>query len=256
MRIKIISHLAYDIDVIFPLLLNFVWIITMTSIWKYVYAQNPDIHGVSLPQMQTYAIVSTLVGCFCRHEVQEELYYRMRQGTIAIDFIRPMNLVVSWLFEDIGNMVNNLLKNFVPILLFAVIFIQVPLPQNLSIIPLFVLSVLLCALLLWLISLFFGLLTVVWVDFGNLGVIRDPLLKIMAGSFVPLWFFPGWFRKVSDWLPFKYTYQTPLSIYIGKLSMTGSLAAVGIQAVWITVLCVCMYLFWQKVKKRLLIQGG
>jgi hypothetical protein len=32
LRIRIISQLAYGIDVVFPLILNFIWIITMTSI--------------------------------------------------------------------------------------------------------------------------------------------------------------------------------------------------------------------------------
>jgi ABC-2 type transport system permease protein len=36
--------------------------------------------------------------------------------------------------------------------------------------------------------------------------------SLLSGAFAPLWFFPGWFQRADEFLPFQSTLNTPLSL--------------------------------------------
>jgi ABC-2 type transport system permease protein len=82
------------------------------------------------------------------------------------------------------------------------------------------------------------------------------LIRILSGSFVPLWFFPQWVQKVSAFLPFIYIYQTPLSIYIGKINVKQAFQSMLIQFVWILILSFILSRIWKKACRMVTVQGG
>jgi ABC-2 type transport system permease protein len=89
-----------------------------------------------------------------------------------------------------------------------------------------------------------------------MGMVKDSIVRVLSGSIVPLWFFPESVQTVSKFLPFQYTYQTPLGIYIGNIGTREALAAMGIQFIWIAVLFMLLAAGWKRTKTKTLIQGG
>lgn len=73
---------------------------------------------------------------------------------------------------------------------------------------------------------------------------------------IPLWLFPDVVQNVSRYLPFQYTYQAPLEIYIGRIPPSGALPVLLIQAVWIVGLTVVLALIWRRAQARVIVQGG
>jgi ABC-2 type transport system permease protein len=110
--------------------------------------------------------------------------------------------------------------------------------------------------ILWLLSAIVGLVAFWAMELGNMGMVKDSIVRILSGSIIPLWFFPSSIQTISKFLPFQYTYQTPLAIYIGEIRTVDALKAMGIQFVWIAALYVLLYVVWNKAKKKTLIQGG
>jgi ABC-2 type transport system permease protein len=121
---------------------------------------------------------------------------------------------------------------------------------------LFIPSCLLSYGILWLLSALVGLIAFWVMELGNMGIVKDSIVRVLSGSIVPLWFFPESVQNVSKFLPFQYTFQTPLGIYIGETGPAAALSSMAVQAVWIGILFLLLAAFWKKTKTKTLIQGG
>ncbi len=87
-------------------------------------------------------------------------------------------------------------------------------------------------------------------------MVKDAVVRVLSGSLVPLWFFPAEVQRVSEWLPFQYTYQTPIGIYIGIMPARDAMQAIGIQALWVVILALLLAWIWKRARSKVMIQGG
>ena len=123
-------------------------------------------------------------------------------------------------------------------------------------VPLVLLSYLFGFLILWLLSVLVSMFTFVTMELGNMGVVKDTIVAILSGSMIPLWFFPAGVEKALMLTPFPYTYQTPLGLYIGKISPAEGVKQIVIQICWVIIFGVVVSFVWKKVQNKVLIQGG
>jgi ABC-type uncharacterized transport system permease subunit len=77
-----------------------------------------------------------------------------------------------------------------------------------------------------------------------------------SGGLVPLWLFPEPLRTIAGLLPFQTQANTPVSIYIGRLTDVDVLRALLIQCTWIVLLAVLVRFVWSRAMRRVVIQGG
>lgn len=80
--------------------------------------------------------------------------------------------------------------------------------------------------------------------------------NLLSGGYAALWFFPGWFRLVSEALPFQYTIGVPLSFYVGRIPVAGLPAQLAIALGWVVVLATITRLLWRAAAGRVAVQGG
>ena len=206
--------------------------------------------------MITYAIVSVLMRALFQISVDSTILGKIREGQIAIDFIRPVPLPLFWLTEDLGRSLTATTKFCLPVLVVAIALLKVPAPATLTAGLIFIPSCLLSYLMLWQISALVGF-TAFWViEFGNVGRIKDVFIRILSGSLIPLWLFPDFVQSVSRYLPFQYTYQTPLEIYIGRIVPSHALSILVIQATWIVAFSILISIVWRRARHRIIVQGG
>ena len=255
-RLSIITSLAYQFEVFASTISNFVLLLTTVFIWKTAYRGVGTVAGVNESQMITYAILSALLGALYSSRVQSNIYGKVRQGQIAVDFIRPLDPMLQWLFEDIGASIAAMGMYLVPLLVASVLFVKAPLPVSAAAFGLFLVSSTLTYGILWIMSGLMGCMAFWVTDLGNLGVVKDNIVRVFSGSFVPIWFFPLPVRTVSKFLPFQYTYQTSLGIYVGKIGPHEALTAIGRQAIWVLILGGVLALIWRNAQTKLSIQGG
>jgi ABC-2 type transport system permease protein len=80
--------------------------------------------------MITYTVVSVVMGAVFSTGVQNTIYNQVREGNIALDFMRPLNLLGIYLSEDLGSMVSSLMNKAVPLVLMAALLFGFPMPDS------------------------------------------------------------------------------------------------------------------------------
>lgn len=73
---------------------------------------------------------------------------------------------------------------------------------------------------------------------------------ILSGRLVPLTVMPEWVERIGNWLPFKWTFQYPIEVFIGRLSTAEVLWGLAAQAAWFAVLWVAVSLTWNRATRR------
>lgn len=255
-KMKLLVSLTYRFEVLTTLGTNLILIISSYYLWKTAYKGIDSVKGVNESQMITYSMISVLLNSIFNINFEQRLQDRIEKGDMVIDFIRPVNFLLCNLAEDIGETLSSALSKLLPLLLFIVTFIHSSLPLSPLAFVLFLISVIFSFIILWLLSAIIALLSFWILQLGHLSGIKDGIIFILSGRIIPLWLFPESLQKIINYLPFQYIYQTPLSIYIGKLQFKQALAAMVLQLVWIVLLGLIVCFEWSRAKKQVLIQGG
>jgi ABC-2 type transport system permease protein len=253
---RILTTLAYRFEVFAAVGSQLILMLATVFLWRTAYSGNGSAGSLQLDQIVTYTILSILLSSVFICDVQNTIYRKIREGQIVVDFYRPITLLGCYLADDLGLMMSSVVNKVLPLFVLASLFFTMPLPKSLIGFILFIPSCVLSYAILWLLSALVGL-TSFWVmELGNMGMVKDSIVRILSGSIVPLWFFPNSIQTISKFLPFQYTYQTPLAIYIGEIRPWGALQSMVIQFVWISILYLVLNIVWNKAKKKTLIQGG
>ena len=255
-RLQIINSLAYRFEFISSIGTNVFFLFGSVYLWKSAYRGIERVGNVNQEQMITYAIMAVLMSALFQISVDSDLFRKIRQGNIALDFIRPIDLVRFWFVEDIGRSVSSITKFCLPVLLVALAFVKVPYPSEALAGGLFVPCCALSYVILWQMAALIGM-TAFWVtELGNIGAIKNMIVLILSGRLIPLWLFPDSLQRVSAYLPFQYTYQTPIEIYIGRIPPGDSLEVMAMQTVWVLLLGMLIRMVWARAEKRVFVQGG
>jgi ABC-2 type transport system permease protein len=256
-KMKLLTNLTYRFEVFTSVATNLILTLASVFLWQTAYkGGSGTAQSLSLQDITTYTILSITISTIFVCDVQNTIYYKIREGQIVTDFYRPIPLLACYLAEDIGEMFSSLLNRALPLIVFASIFFGIPWPASIQGFLLFLPSCLLSYAILWLLSALVGLIAFWVMELGNMGNVKDSIVRVLSGSIVPLWFFPDTVQTISKFLPFQYTYQTPLGIYIGNTSISDAFTAMAVQAVWVGLLFLVLAAGWSRTKKKTLIQGG
>lgn len=256
MKTQIIKSMTYEFNVYGNILMQTIIMITSAFFWKALYKDQSYVNGVDSDSMLTYIIISSLLSVLLITNVERRIQASVEKGTVATDMMKPINPFGVYFAEDIGSMIALVFQNMLPILIIGCLLIKVPKIADVHDIPLFILSVVLSYLINWLISALFGMIAFTAVNIDALIQVKKHLIRLLSGSIIPLWFFPPVVAKVLGAFPFVYIYQLPLSIYIGKGDRSELLAQMGIQSIWLAVLCVLFFFVHSRATKKVMVQGG
>jgi ABC-2 type transport system permease protein len=226
----------------------------MKMVWTALYAQNTAPAGVPLHAILTYTVIALLMSLILELDPTRLIRDRLREGSIATDLMKPINLPLYFFSDGIGQMLLHALL-IVPALLLALflVHIDVPAPRVLLAFALsfvlgyivnFLLNFIMNAIAFWTLETFALQLIVRWVS------------DLLGGQVVPLIFFPGTLQKIVLALPFAAVYSTPLLIYVGTIPPSGYLAAFALQLAWGVVFALSSVAIWRGGIKRVVVQGG
>lgn len=255
-KVVLLNELAYRLAAFAGFGASIIPMVAMVFVWRAAYDGVTAVAGVTATQMVTYTIISFSIKdvFYCR--VQDSMLNAIQNGSIAVEMIRPFHPLGRFLAEDLASSCSALARRFIPLFLFSSLFLQVPLPASMASVFLFVISACASYVLLWALGALVGLLAFWWMELGNFGMVKDAVIRLLSGSIVPLWFFPAYVQELSLYLPFQYTFQVPLSIYIGQTPVNESLKPIGLQVLWAGFFVVLLIFCWGKARRRIVVQGG
>jgi len=255
-KVRIMMSLAYRFEAFSSVIIQFVILSVNAFFWRAVYANYETVQDTDLNQMLIYSVMSVLLGCFFCKTVENKLRSKIRDGSVASDYVKPISLFGMFFAEDIGEIVVNITQRVIPLLVFSCIFIAPPIPASGLHFVLFLLSACASFFILWFVAALFGLLNFWLIDIGPIGGAKDIIIGFLSGSVIPIWFFPETIRNILAYTPFIYMYQTPIGIYIGRTGLNEAVQAIAVQIIWVLVFYGIFSFTKSRAVKNIMVQGG
>lgn len=178
---------------------------------------------------------------------------RVRSGDIAIDLVRPWDLQLAMLADDVGRAGFSLLTRFLPPMLVGAAFFDLRLPGTVAGWGRFALAVLLAVVIGFALRFLMGLTAFWLLDWRGVHALYGVASGLLAGLVVPIALFPGWARTAIWCTPFPALIQAPADILVGRGSATAMLLA---QAAWAVGLLALGRVVLRRATAQLVVQGG
>jgi ABC-2 type transport system permease protein len=228
------------------------------SIWKALFAarNGASLAGVELNDMIACNIIVNLTSGITSCYTMYELNTMVRKGEIAQRLLLPLGFRRHMFFSQVSSNIFWTVYSVLPPCIVAIIVYGFNFDMKIENLCLYVIS----AFLAFLVNFCFGFvmgLSVFW--FKNsffLSWMTGAFTTLFSGSFVPMWFFPGWLNNISLYLPFRYILFEPVSILLGKYGAIKAFEVIIAQIAWIRLLWALGDILGRKAQKIVFTQGG
>jgi len=182
-----------------------------------------------------------------------ELAERVRSGDVAIDLVRPWNLQLAMLAEDLGRAGFAMLIRFTGPLLVGMLFFELALPTSPVTWLLFAVSVVLAVVVSFGMRFLLNLAAFWLLDWRGVHGLYVVASGMLAGLVVPIGMFPQWARVAIWCTPFPAMVQAPADVLVEH----GPAAALlGHQLGWAAVLLLLGRVVLRRGERVLVVQGG
>ena len=250
MRTAVVAQLQYRVAQYFYMLGMIAEPVIYLVVWSTIAnSHGGSVNGITAGQFAAYYIVWTLVRNMNIVFGAPFWEWRIREGRLAGDLLRPLNILhydlaffAGWKFVVVGL--------WVPIAIgLSAVFHPDLHPSALEIV------VFICAI--WgayfvrtMFQATIGMLNF-WTTRGaaafDLYMATEMLL---SGRLVPLRLMPGWVQTLADFLPFKWTFGFPIESLVGHMSTRSLFLGLGAQVMWTAIGYVLFTFAWRAAIKR------
>jgi ABC-2 type transport system permease protein len=255
-RIRFLMMLAYRVNYYSGILIYIVNIGAQYFLWKAIYADNGTLVGMDMGQITTYVAISWMARAFYFNNLDSEIAREIKDGSVAIQFIRPYKYLMVKIFQGMGEGIFRLLLFSTPGMIIVCFIFPVHLPKD----PIVWLVFFAMLLFSYLINSQINILTGLFAFFveNNEGMMRMKRVAVdlFSGLIIPVAFFPSWAGGILQWLPFQAISYLPSAVFTGKISGNAIQQVFAVQIIWFAVLILPIYWIWRRARHRLFVQGG
>lgn len=253
------KNLSYKANVIIFVIGDSIMLAVTYFLWNAIFKSSPNkvLNGFSFNEMVAYVLISFLTDLLIKTDTSYSVSSEVKDGSIAINLIRPINYKKRMLFQALGDVFFNF------VLIFSIGFIGVSIYCYLNGIELsifsligYFLSLIMGILLNFYYSYSFGLLAFKLTNMWGITQIMGAIMQLLSGMLIPIIFFPIWTQGIFKFLPFSSMIYTPTMIYLGKITGRELINALILQFIWIVILALFSKVIWNKLIKHLVILGG
>lgn len=255
-RIRFLTMLAYRINYYSGILIYSLNIGVNYFTWMAIYGDGDSLGGFTATQMTSYVAVSWMARAFYFNNLDREISTDIRDGSIAIQFIRPYNYVLVKMMQGLGEGMFRFLLFMIPGMAIAMLLFPVQLPTAPSAWAGFLVMLFFSFLINSQINIITGL-SAFFVE-NNEGMMRMKrvIVDLFSGLIVPISLFPDWLSSVLKVLPFQAITYLPGSVFTGRVQGVGIWNVLGIQIIWFLVLLLPIVWLYHAARRRLFVQGG
>ena len=221
-----------------------------------VRAAGGELHGYDTASMSTYVWLSQGLLGSVNVSGRTDLADRVKDGQVAVDFLRPVDLQAATVATEAGRSLFALLPRGLPSVLLGAVTVGMALPD--TVLPYLlggvslVLGVVISALSVYLVAV-----AGFWlVETRGLQILYMVASGFLCGLFVPVALFPGWLRALAACTPFPAFMMYPIDILSGVAGTAGAAGLVLAQLGWLAGLAAAGQLLTRAGRRRLEVQGG
>lgn len=255
-KINIKVNLAYAINAWGAFIVTILQIFVFYYIWMAIYKFDSVINGINKDQIVTYIILSRIIYTQVTWGFIPKIGRKVHTGEITMDLLKPIDFQLFMFFGRIGDFASFFIMTTVPILIICLFTLGIQAPLSFSTLIYFLLSLFMAISLSFFVEFWIGLLTFYTNYSWGLQTFQEALVSLFSGALIPLTFFPGWLRTITNFLPFQQMSYSPVSIYLGIVKGPQVFEVLGFQLLWIVILWYLSRLFYSFAIKKITVQGG
>jgi len=260
-KIRVAENLQYRAAAVAGASIGVFWVainITVFTIF-FTYGNILDRTVLTLPQVISYEWLGQVLFAMNYLNIDDMLRTKIVNGDIGVELCRPVDFYTYWFTQTSAGRIGGALWRM---LLTLAVGILIPAPYGLALpasgagFMLFLItatgSYLLCISYTMLITAV--RLGITW---GEGPVYMLALLgMVLGGGYLPLQLWPDFMQKFLLIQPFAGYMDIPLRLYIGSMSVSEALPAIGLQFFWIIVFLTAGKLLMTRKLKNIIVQGG
>ena len=256
-RIGFINILAFRLRYYTGIITYLINVTVYYFIWRAVFASaTGSIAGFSLAQILTYVSVGWILRSFYWNTIDQEMAYEVIEGKIAMDLIKPVSVQWMWLARAMGESAFRLILLTAPTAIAVTLLFPVLPPASKLNFALFFVAAVGSFFIMGALNFLIGTCAIPLTSILALIRAKFWLIELLSGLLIPLSFFPRSLQIISSWLPFEHIANTPLQIYLGRLSLAETLRLLAIEYFWVVALIFLGHLWWTRATRKITIHGG
>ena len=255
------KRLSYKLSFFMRIFGGALQVLIMYYLWMAIYDNSAtgNLYGFTRVDMITYVIISYITSKSILANIEGTMAAEIRSGEIAMNLIKPISYYKRLLYQCLGENILQVITVSIPLWIGVTsikTFIFGEALPSISTILLFILSLCLGFITMFLFNFIFGLsafyVTYIW----GFMVLKSTILRFISGELIPIAFFPAIIVDILKFLPFSSMNYTPVMIYMEKFAGQDLVFALAVQVVWIIILYILVKILWGKAVKKLTILGG
>jgi ABC-2 type transport system permease protein len=235
-----------------------VQVLLVVCLWRALYARGGAPAGLTKAMAVSYAVLAVLALNVRRSDrlaARDAVIHHMQYGTIAYWLLRPLSPQRYSMWRGIGDQAYTFAWAAAGYLVSRAAGVLAP-PASCGAAAAFAATFVLGQSLLYYLALLTDQVCFWAVKNAAVVAILGFVQSLLAGGYAALWYFPGWFRQASNFLPFQYTIGGPLSFYIGRIPLADLPVQLALAAAWVAALAFATRLLWRRAAGRIAAQGG
>lgn len=250
------TSFAYRPAIVLSMLTAAVGYAVPMLVWRHIYAERGELLPVPARSLFPYLLLAGVLNFVFTLGVDMRIAQRIRLGLIATDLVKPVDLQLTQLTQSLSDVVFNLVIALPFLVVAHGLWGADALPASWFSLAAFCLSAGLALLIQF--ALAFIFVQAAFVTYSNYGIFvaRNALHQAFSGLSAPLALFPPALHRVADWLPFRHTIHTPVSVYLGAVRGSEVLLTLATQLAWAVGLLMAGRVLLSASLRRLEIQGG
>lgn len=260
LKMRFINSLQYRAAALAGIATQFGFGFMFISQYLAFYRVNPLAFPMGIDQVVSYIWVQqAFLALYMTWFFEGDIFSAIVSGQVAYDLARPMDLYGKWFCQCVATRLARAILRCFPVLILGLLLPKpyaLTLPSDGLQLLLFVISSILTLGVVVAFSMFIYISTFYTLSPTGVRIISSVFADFMAGSIVPLPFFPDGFRQIAELLPFAAMQNMPLRIYSGNISGMEALYGIGFQLIWLVILVTGGKLWMKKALKRVVVQGG
>jgi ABC-2 type transport system permease protein len=235
MKMSILGNLQYRAQnyfyIIGTVLEPTIYLVVWTTIAK---SQGGSVGGYTTGGLAAYYVVWTLVRQMNVVLTPYEWEYRIRDGRLASELLRPLHPVNQEVSYFAGWKFVQIMLWFPLGAIMALIFKPVLQPTFLQIVVFFF-AIWGAYLVRTMMYTSLGMITFWTTRVSAIFELIFALELILGGRLVPMTLMPDWIQHVAFYLPFQWTFFFPINALVGGMSTPDLFIGLGMQLAWILI---------------------
>ncbi len=250
-KISFKGAITYKFDFLVSLLMVPISLIIYYFLWSSIfgYSGKDVINGYTLTSLISYYVLNMIVAMVTWSNVDQWIGEDVRSGDVITYVLLPVNFFSFHYFLELGFNIVNISVELIPVFLIGLVFFGLEVSSIWHVL-LFLVAIILASFMYFTISFITGLSSFWVAKISGIRRIRRIVVNFLAGSMLPLTFFPLIIQKISYFLPFQYLRYVPINIFLGKYSLLESFGLILIQLIWIFILFYLARIVWNKAFKK------